>query len=79
MKYYADMNDGPVSEPFRQTSIKTENHLMNFYDYSWKDLPDTSRTIGEYIVFYQGGPIIYVTHVPGPVSQSSAESQYNAA
>ena len=28
--------------------------------------------------FYQGGPINQETHVPGPVSQSSAESEYNA-
>ena len=28
---------------------------------------------------YQGGPIDHVTHVPGPVSQCSAESEYNAA
>ena len=31
-----------------------------------------------YIVFYQGGPIYHCTHFPGPVSQSSAESEYNA-
>ena len=27
--------------------------------------------------FYQGGPIDHFTHVPGPVSQSSAEVEYN--
>ena len=32
-----------------------------------------------YIVFYQGGPVNHATHVPGPVAQSSAESEYNAA
>ena len=32
-----------------------------------------------YIVFYQGGPVHQATHVPGPVAQSSAESEYNAA
>ena len=31
------------------------------------------------MIFYQGGPIDYVTHVPGQVVQSSAESEYNAA
>ena len=31
-----------------------------------------------YIIFYQGGPIDHGTHVPGPVAQSSAESEYNA-
>ena len=32
-----------------------------------------------YIVFYQGGPVNHATHVPRPVAQSSAESEYNAA
>ena len=41
--------------------------------------PDTGRSIGSYIILYQGGPIDHGTHVPGPVSQSSAESEYNAA
>ena len=29
------------------------------------------------MIFYQGGPIDHGTHVPGPVAQSSAESEYN--
>ena len=31
------------------------------------------------MIFYQGGPIDHCTHVSGPVSQYSAESEYNAA
>ena len=79
LKYYADMNDAQVTDLLRQASIKTENHLMAFSDSSWKDFPDTGRSIGAYIIFYQGGPIDHGTHVPGPVSQSSAEIEYNAA
>ena len=30
-------------------------------------------------MFYQCGKIDHCTHVPGPVAQSSAESEYNAA
>ena len=30
-------------------------------------------------MFYQGGTIDHCTHVPVPVSKSSAESEYNAA
>ena len=30
LKYYADMNDAPVSDLLRHASIKTENHLMVF-------------------------------------------------
>ena len=52
---------------------------MAFSDYSWQDCPDTGRSTGAYIIFYQGGTIDHGTHVPGPVSQSSAESDYNSA
>ena len=37
------------------------------------------RSTGAYIIFYQGGPIDHGTHVPGPVAQSIAESDYNAS
>ena len=46
LKYYADMNDAPVSDQLIQASIKTENHLMDFSDYSWKDYTDTGRSTG---------------------------------
>ena len=52
---------------------------MAFSDSSWQDCPDTGRSTGEYIIFYQGGPIDHGVHVPGPVAKSSAESEYNAA
>ena len=72
LKYYADMNDAPVSDLLRQASIKTENHLMDFSDSSLQYCPDTGRSTGEYIIFYQGGPIDHDTHVTGPVARSSA-------
>ena len=73
------MNDSPVTDLLRQASIKTENRLMAFSDSIWQDCPDTGRSTGAYIIFYQGGPIDHVTHVPGPVDQSSTESEYNEA
>ena len=79
LKYYADINDAPVTDLLRQASIKTDKHLMDFSDYSWQDCPDTGRSTGANIIFYQGGPIDHGTHVPGPVAQSSAESEYNSA
>ena len=79
LKYYADLNDAPVTDLLRQASIKTDNHLMNFSDSSWQDCPDTGRSTGAYIIFYQGGSIDHGTHVPGPFAQSSAESEYNSA
>ena len=79
LKYYADLNDAPVTDILRQANIKTKNHLMAFSDSSGQDCPDTRRSTGAYIIFYQGGPIDHGTHVIGPVAQSSAESEYNAA
>ena len=73
LKYYTDMNDVPVSDLLRKYSIKTKNQLMAFSDSSWQDCPDTSRSIGPYIIFYQGGTIYHGTHVPGLVPKSSAE------
>ena len=73
LKYYTDMNDAPVTDLLRQASIKTDNHLMAFYGCSWQDFPDTGRSTGAYIIFYQGGPIDHGTNVLVPFSQSSSE------
>ena len=74
LKYYAYLNDAPVTDLLRQANIETKNHLMDFSDSSWQDCPDTGRDTGAYIIFYQCGTIDHGTHVPGPVAQSSAES-----
>ena len=50
---------------------------MDFSDSIWQDFPYNGRITGAYIIFYQGGPIDHGTHVTGPVSQYSAESEYN--
>ena len=68
-KYYADMNDAPVSDLLRQASIKTENQLMDLSDSSFRYCSDNGRSIGAYIICYQGGKTDHGTHVPGPVSQ----------
>ena len=60
-----------LSNMLRQASIKTENQLLAFSDSIWQDFPDTGRSTGAYIIFYQGGKIDHGTHVPGPVAQSS--------
>ena len=41
--------------------------------------PDTGRSTGAKIILFQDVQIDHGTHVPVPVSQSSAESEYNAA
>ena len=75
LKYYADINDAPVTDILSQANIKPKNHLLAFSDSSWQDFPDTGRSTGAYISFYQGGPIDHGTHVPGPVDQYSEESE----
>ena len=51
LNYYADINDAPVSELLRQSSINTKNKLRAFSDSIWKDCPDTGRITGAYIIF----------------------------
>ena len=52
LKYYADLNDAPVTDLLGQANNKTKNHLMDFYDSSWQDCPDTGRSTGAYIILY---------------------------
>ena len=79
LKYYSDIKDSPLYDLLRQAIIKTENQLMDFSNSSWKECPDTGRSTGTYIIFYQGGKIDHGTHFPGPVAQYSSESEYNTA
>ena len=41
LNYYSYMKDATLSYLLRQASIKTENQLVDFYDSSWRDFPDT--------------------------------------
>ena len=60
--------------------VSTMKHaLQGSSDSSWQDCPDTGRSIGAFIIFFQGGPIDHGKHVPVPVAQPSAESEYYAA
>ena len=72
LKYFAYMNDSPVTNLLIQASIKIDNHFMAFSDSIWRDYPGTGRSTGAYMIYYQGGTIYHGTHVPGPVPQSSA-------
>ena len=46
LKYYADINDSPVSDLLIQASMKTENKLMDFYDSSCQYCQDTVISTG---------------------------------
>ena len=74
LRYYSKIEDALLSEILIQASIRTEKQSMVFSAYICKDCQDTGISTGAYVVFYQGGAIDHCTHVPGPVSQSSAES-----
>ena len=50
LKYYADLNDAPVTDLLRQANNKTKNHLMDFSDSSWQDFSDTGK-VQERILF----------------------------
>ena len=52
LKYYADLNDAPVTDLLRQANIKTKNRLMIYSDSSFKDCPDTGRSTVAYTIFY---------------------------
>ena len=79
LNYYADMKDEPLSDLSRQANIKTNKKFMAFSYSSCQDFSDTGRITWAYVIFYQGCTIDHGTHFPGPVSQSSAESEYNVA
>ena len=57
LKYYAKIEDAPLSDLLIQAIIKTDNQLMLFSDSSCQDLPCTGRSTGAYIVFNQSVPI----------------------
>ena len=69
LNYYADLKDAPLSEMLRQPNIKTDYQVTALTYYIWKYFSYTVRSIGSYMIFYQGGKIDHGTHVSGPVSQ----------
>ena len=75
LKYYAKIEYAPIYDLLRQASINTENQVMVLSESIWQDCPDNDRSIGAYIVFYQGWQIDHSAHVTGPVNQSSADSE----
>ena len=79
LKYNSKIEDATLYDLLRQSIIETENQFMVFSDSIYKDFPDTGISTGAYIVFYQCGKIDHCTHVPGAVSQYSAEIKYNLA
>ena len=73
------MKDAPLYDLLRKPIVDNGNQLMIFSDSSSKYCLDTYRSTGVYTIFYQGGPIDHVTHIPGLVVLPGAESDYNSA
>ena len=65
LKYYGDMKDEHLYDLLIQANLNNKNKLMVFYDSSRQDCPDTRKSTGSYMIFYQGGNIDHGTHVPG--------------
>ena len=63
LKYHADINDTPVTDLLRQASIKTENKLIAFSDFSYQYCPDTGRSTGTYIVSFIMVRQLNMTHM----------------
>ena len=78
LKYHSKIEDATIYGLLRQARINSENQLMLFSYSILQDCIYTARSIGWYIVFYQGGIIYHCTHVPVPVDQYSAENEYNS-
>ena len=81
LRYYAKIEDAPLSELLIQARIKTEKQLMVLYGSNWQYCPDNGRSTGAYIVFYQCRSIDNFINVPVPVlvDQYSDEIDYNTA
>ena len=68
------MKYAPLSYLLINANINTKNQLIAFSDSSCQYFPYMGRSTEAYTIFYQGGTIDHGTHVPGLVSQASAES-----
>ena len=63
------MKDAHLYDLLRRSSINTENQFMDFSYYIYQVFPDTGRSTGAYIIFYQGVTIDHGAYVTGPVAQ----------
>ena len=50
LKYYAYLNDAPVTDLLSQDNIKTKNHLMDFSDFVGR-IVQTLEKVQEHIIF----------------------------
>ena len=77
--YYSKVDDAPVTRMLHDADIEFDSPFFGMSDSSWQDCPDTGRSTGGFLTFYQGGITDASSNVPDPVAMSSAEAEYNAA
>ncbi|MGH7973945.1 MAG: reverse transcriptase domain-containing protein [bacterium] len=79
LRFYSNLEEAPVTKLLKEHNITPRRALFSFSDSSWQDCPDTGRSTGSNVIFYQGGVVDHSSFVPGPVAMSSGEAEYNAA
>jgi hypothetical protein len=75
IKFYHDVTQSPAYQIAKSHKVPI-SELLVFTNASWQDCPDTGRSTAGEFVFCQGGYIHAKSHMPIPVSMSSAEAEY---
>jgi hypothetical protein len=78
-KFYSDVTESPLAKYLEKAQVDVKNMLVLVTDSSWQDCPDTGRSTGGFLSFYQGGIVDDGSVTPDPVAMSSAEAEYNQA
>ena len=78
LKYYRYIQDSPIYGLLSQHGISSTLNIFGMHDSSWQDCPDTGRSTGAFLNFFQGGVVDFNSFVPTPVAMSSAEAENNA-
>ena len=79
LTFYSNVMDAPVARLLFEHGVDPTAPLIAFTDSSWQDCPDSGRSTGGYVLFYQGGVVDSASAMPDPVALSSAEAEYNQA
>ena len=78
LKYYRHIEDSPIHVLLQENGIKSTLNIYGMHDSSWQDCPDTGRSTGAFLNFFQGGVVDFNSFLPTPVSMSSAEAENNS-
>ncbi|KAG7346413.1 hypothetical protein IV203_038386 [Nitzschia inconspicua] len=78
IKFYSDIKLSPLYQMMIETgnAEHAEAPLILFTDSSFQDCPDTSKSMGGYLLFMKGGVVDNSSHLAGVVCHSSCEAEY---